>query len=117
MRKLSRRQKRVGELIHQELSTLLQQEARDPRLAEVTITEVEVSPDLRQAQVYVSALDNAEEILRALVSASGYLRRQLAERLSLRFVPEVSFRWDRSLERGQRILELLHGLEGDRQDE
>ena len=113
MRTISRRQKRVSEQIRHELSTLLKREARDPRLAEVTITEVQVSPDLRQAQIYVSGLGDRQQILRALASASSYLRRHLAERLALRLVPEVRFRWDDSLERGQRILELLHGLEGE----
>ena len=106
----TRRQQRVSELIHRELSQLLMREARDPRLAEVTITEVRITPDLLLARVYFSVLGGAEAEKAArtgLESASGYLRSQLAARLSLRLVPELVFEADKSAEHGRRIDQLL----------
>ncbi len=106
----TRRQQQVSELIHRELSQLLLREVRDPRLAEMTITEVRVTPDLLLARVYFTVLGGAEEEKAArtgLESASGYLRGQLAARLSLRVVPELTFEVDRSAEYGRRIDQLL----------
>lgn len=106
----SRRQRRVAQQIHRELGQLLMREVRDPRLAEVTITEVRVTPDLLLARIYFSVLGDAEadrEALTALERAGGYLRTQLAERLRLRFVPELVFQLDKSAEYGRRIEELL----------
>ncbi|NLF12967.1 MAG: 30S ribosome-binding factor RbfA [Anaerolineaceae bacterium] len=106
----TRRQQRVSELIHRELSQLLIREVRDPRLDEVTITEVRITPDLLLARVYFTVLGGAEEQQAArtgLESASGYLRTQLAGRVSLRLVPELSFEVDRSAEYGRRIDQLL----------
>jgi ribosome-binding factor A len=85
-------------------------EVRDPRLSEVTITEVRVTPDLLLARIYFSVLgeDEAEKAaLAALDRAGGFLRTQLAERLSLRFMPELTFILDKSAEYGRRIEELL----------
>lgn len=116
MRTLSRRQQRVNELLHQELSELLSRTSKDPRLQGFTITKVETTPDLRQARVYVTHLGSAKEqkeALQALDHARGFFRRQLAERLEMRFVPEVSFHLDSSLERGQRILDLLREIESE----
>ncbi len=106
----SRRQRRVAQQIHRELGQLLMREARDPRLSEVTITEVRVTPDLLLARIYFSVLGDAEaesEALAAMERAGGFLRTQLAERLSLRFVPELAFQLDKSAEYGRRIEELL----------
>jgi len=106
----TRRQQRVSELIHRELSQLLLLEVRDPRLADVTITEVRITPDLLLARIYFTVLGGAEEQQAAragLESASGYLRTQLAARVSLRLVPELVFEVDRSGEYGRRIDQLL----------
>jgi ribosome-binding factor A len=106
----SRRQRRVAQQIHRELGQLLLREVRDPRLAEVTITEVRVTPDLLLARIYFSVLGEAEakqEAMAALERANGFFRSQLAERLSLRFVPELTFMLDKSAEYGQRIDQLL----------
>jgi len=78
-----RRQKRVSEAIHHELSDLLLRRSRDPRLQSVTVTDVHISPDLRYARVYVSARGDKEEqqlILHAVQHATGYLRSELAGR-------------------------------------
>ena len=106
----TRRQRRVSELIHRELSLLLLHEVRDPRLSGVTVTEVEITPDLLIAHVYFTVLGDAEEqkeALAALGHAGGFLRTQLAGQVRLRFAPELIFELDRSAEYGRRIDELL----------
>jgi ribosome-binding factor A len=106
----TRRQRRVSELIHRELSLLLMREARDPRLAGVTVTEVRVTPDLLVARVYYSVLGDAEqekEAAIALESAKGYLRTQLAAQVRLRLAPDLVFHFDESTKYGRHIDELL----------
>jgi ribosome-binding factor A len=106
----TRRQRRVSELIHRELSMLLMREVRDPRLAGITLTEVRVTQDLQIARVYYTILGDAEEVMAAcaaLESAGGYLRTQLAARVRLRLVPELVFQLDQSAEYGRRIDDLL----------
>jgi ribosome-binding factor A len=109
----TRRQRRVAELLHQEISLLIQQRAHDPRLGFVTVTDVEVSPDLRVAHVYVSVLgddDDVKQTLESLKHAEGFFRHELGVSLSLRYIPELDFRVDDSLERGFRIDRLLDSL-------
>jgi ribosome-binding factor A len=109
----TRRQRQVAELLHQEISLLIQRQVRDPRLGFVTVTDVEVTPDLRLAHIYVSVMggdDEAQQALAGLKSAAGFFRHELGSALSLRFVPELSFRLDRSLEQGLRIDQLLDSL-------
>lgn len=108
------RQQRVAEGLRAELMDLLQNELRDPRLNLVTITEVTIDRELRHASVFVSALAGPEEqrqIMQALEGATGFLRREIARRIHLRVVPELRFRWDPSLERGERIGQILDRLE------
>ena len=108
----SRRQRRVTELLLEEIS-LIAQDLNDPRLAFVSVTDVEVSPDLRHAHVFISHMGEAEEkplVLKALEHATSYLRRELALRGILRYVPELSFHWDTSLEQGERIDQLLQEI-------
>jgi ribosome-binding factor A len=109
----NRRQRQAAELIHEELGNLLQRRARDPRLSEVTITGVEVSPDLENAYIYFSVLgDRAAktEALRGLERAAGFLRRELGEAVSLRITPTLTFRLDESLEQGLKIDALLDSI-------
>ena len=102
---------RVNHLIRQEISDLLRLEVKDPRLSGlVSITEVETSADLKYAKVFFSCLcgnEEKKEILSTLVAASGFLHNELTKRLSLRHIPELDFRWDDSIEKGARILELI----------
>ena len=107
---VSRRQRRVSELIHRELSVLLMFEAQDPRLTGVTIVGVDVTPDLLLARVHFTVLGDAEkerEALAGLEHAGGFLRTQLAARVRLRFVPELEFLADQSAAYARRIDELL----------
>jgi ribosome-binding factor A len=116
----TRRQRRVSELIHREVSLLLMQEARDPRLAGVTVTEVTVTPDLLLAHVYFSVLGDAQEekdALTGLQSATGFLRTQLAGRVRLRLVPELVFEVDRSAAYGRRIDDLLDQIAAESPDD
>jgi len=116
----SRRQRQVGELLHEEISRIIQREAKDPRLGFVTVTGVEVSPDLRQARVYVSVLgDDAEakSTLAGLTSAARYFRSLLRESLSLRYIPDLSFKLDTSLEQGLRIDALLDRIKEENGEE
>jgi len=108
-----RRQRRVAELIHQEISLLIQRQVRDPRLGSITVTGVEVTQDLRLAHIYVSVMGGdyeAAQALAGLKSAAGFFRHELGSALSLRFVPELSFRLDKSLEQGLHIDQLLDSL-------
>jgi ribosome-binding factor A len=109
----TRRQRQVADLIHEEVSEIIARKVRDPRVEGVTITEVRVSPDLRYADVYFSKLGDEEEhksALAGLIAAAGYLRRELAPRLDLRFMPELRFHVDRSWEQGARIDALLEEI-------
>lgn len=110
MKKESRRSERVADLVRAEISRLVLIEAHDPELRTVTITDVEMPPDLRSARVYYSRLGSDAERAKAgeaLERASGYLRREVGQRCGLRYAPELHFVDDRSLERGARIEELL----------
>ncbi|MFQ5692643.1 MAG: 30S ribosome-binding factor RbfA, partial [Nitrospinota bacterium] len=97
---------RVGDLIRRELAAILQSEVKDPRIGFVSLTQVEVSPDLRQAKVYVSVYGSSEEqasALEGLQSASGFSRSLLGRRLRLKRIPELVFLTDPSIARGARI--------------
>ncbi len=112
----SKRQKRVGDQIREILSELLTLEAGDPRLAGVTVMDVEIDRELMYANVYVSALEGdeaREEVLRALESAAGFLRRELGNRMRIQHTPELRFKWDESLSYGDRIDHLLNSLNSD----
>jgi len=109
----SRRAGRVGHEIQRVLSELLVRRSKDPRLADVTITAVRVTPDLRLARVYFTLLDEAadrKEVLRALEHATPFLKRGVAEAISLRYVPDLDYRFDEALVGARRIDSLLRGL-------
>jgi ribosome-binding factor A len=109
MKKDSRRSHRVADLVRSELANIVLTEAHDPDLRGVTITDVEMPPDLKSARVYFSCLSEEERSRAgdALRRAAGYLRREVGQRCRLRYAPELSFISDLSLERGARIEELL----------
>lgn len=107
----SRRAERVAEGIREEVARFLSTDAKDPRIQGlVTVTAVDVTPDLRSARIFVSIMGTEEEkrsTLEGLDSLAGYLRGILARSLRLRFAPELSFRVDPSVERAARIETLL----------
>lgn len=108
---MSHRVERVNQLIRKEISESLQRDIRDPRLSGlISVTAVETAADLKFAKVYVSHLAGSEqkdEILKALNAAAGYFRGELGKVLTMRYVPEVGFYWDDSIERGARLTQLI----------
>jgi ribosome-binding factor A len=108
---MSRRTQRVNALIREELSELLREDVHDRGVGGlVTITHVDVSPDLRRAQAYVSVLgseDDRNGTMQALERARPFLRRELAQRLRLRYAPELDFVDDRGMEDAQRITDIM----------
>jgi len=101
---------RVSEALKREIGNIIHSELKDPRLGFITVTRVELTQDLRYAKVFFSVLGKEEEHKKskeALDSALGFIRRLIAQRIRLRFVPEISFREDRSAEYSIRIQEAL----------
>ena len=112
------RHERIAGEIQQEISVMLAGELKDPRLAGfATVTEVRVTPDLKQARVYVSVMGTEAEqasTLKGLSAASGFIRHELSERLRMRRAPEVHFVLDRSGEYGERIDDLIRRTQNPR---
>jgi ribosome-binding factor A len=108
---MSRRTERLNHLLRQEITELLQREAKDPRLAVmVSVTRVSVSADLHYAKVFVSVMGTEEEkkgLVVGLHAASGFLRRELAGRLTLRHTPELVFVYDDTMEQAGKVLQLI----------
>ena len=113
----TKRSGRVADQVRQELASLLRDGVRDPRVGFVTLTDVELSPDLRHARVFVSFIgDDPESSLRALRRAAPFLRRSLARTAGLRFTPELRFEIDTSIDSGfrvDRILDEIGETDGD----
>ena len=105
------RSQRVGQSIHRALSDLLRTEIQDARLADVTITHVDVSRDLAVARVYYTVRDpDHSDADAAFRSAAGFLRRELAQQMRLRTTPELRFVRDDSLERGEAVNRLIDSV-------
>jgi len=105
-----RRTDRINEQFKQEISLIIRDEVRDPRVGLATITAVQASPELDHAKVYITSLgdeEEREEILVGLRSAAAFIRKQLAGRLSMRRIPELHFEADRVLAEASRIEQLL----------
>ncbi len=116
------RPERVAQSIRREIADILERKVRDPRVSgQVNVTDVEVTPDLSYARVFVSVLaegEARERAMAALAQAAPFVRRELAPRLGLREVPEIRFVFDESIERGARVDELLRRLrEGEPLDD
>ena len=104
------RSERVQEALRQEISNIIHDEIKDPRIGFLTITKVELTKDLRHAKIYFSILGDAKDnskALQGLNSAKGYIKNIVAERIKLRFVPEIAFKVDESLHYTQEIYDLL----------
>ncbi|SUP40436.1 30S ribosome-binding factor RbfA [Veillonella criceti] len=110
------RVRKLQEFIKQEVSSMLMRGLKDPRIGFVTVTDVEVTGDLRQATIYVSLFGKEEEkkaSLQALRHAAGHVRSELGKVLRLRYVPEISFDADTSLDYSMHIESLLHDIKKD----
>ena len=115
-----KRSTRVGDLLQQEISRIIIQELKDPRLGFVTVTGVSLSDDLRNAKVFVSVLGSPEEIKQTfdgLKSATGFMRNCIGKRVKLRYVPELSFWLDESGSYGAHIEELLRDIKRENSNE
>ncbi len=115
-----KRSHRVGEAIHKEISALLIKGLKDPRVGFVTITAVEVTSDNRIAKVFYSVMGSEEErnnAAKGLKSSVPFIRRELGKRLRMRYVPEVVFHFDDSLEYGNRIESLIRDLHQEPRDD
>ncbi len=106
------RPKKVADLIQRELSDLLRREVRDPHVGMVTLTSVDVAPDLSHAKVYFTILDKAKqaETGKALQRAAGFLRSQLSHRMNMYTTPALRFVYDESVERGDRLSRLIDSV-------
>ncbi|HLB23465.1 MAG TPA: 30S ribosome-binding factor RbfA [Dehalococcoidia bacterium] len=115
---MTRRTDQINDLLRAELSDLLREEVNDPRVhGLVTITRVDVSPDLRQARAYVSVLgsdDDRRSTMEALESARPFLRRELGTRVKLRYTPNLRFVSDTSMEEAQEMTDLMRQTAAER---
>jgi ribosome-binding factor A len=103
---MTRRTRQVGDMLREELDDIIRREVKDPRIGFMSITNVDVPPDLRSARVYVSVLGTDKErvdTLDALRSAAGFIRHHLKPRLRMRQIPDLEFRDDRSMEYAEQI--------------
>ena len=107
------RTSRIGEVIMRELAQMIQQEVSDPRVGMVTVSHVTVTPDLKYAKVYITRLNGIEsekdayECIAGLTNAAGFLKRGIAKRVEIRTIPELRFYYDKSLEHGFHMDELI----------
>ena len=111
------RTSRVAANLRKILAQLLANEVKDPRVSSITVTDVEVTGDLREARVFFSHPGDKRhdaQILAGLQRANGFLRRELGKRIQMRVTPSIEFRIDRSLAYGARIEEIFHDLEKEK---
>jgi ribosome-binding factor A len=103
------RPQRLGDLIQREVSELIRLEVRDPRVGMITITSVDVSPDISHAKIFFTLLEKEklQETLAGLGRSAGFLRAQLAKRIKMYTTPELRFVYDESVERGDRLSRLI----------
>ncbi len=107
---------KLQELIKQEMGKMLLTDLKDPRIGFVTVTDVEMTGDLRSAKIFISVMGGEEQVkssLEGLQSALGFIRREIGQRIKIRFTPEISFALDTSLDYGDHIQKLLLKVEGD----
>jgi len=108
---------RVQEALRQEASKILQNEIKDPRLGFLTVTKVELTDDLRYARIYFSVLGEDKDkmlALKGLKSAKGYIKGLLSDRINLRFMPDIEFKIDESLEHTKKIYGILDKLKKEK---
>ncbi len=115
-----KRSHRVGEMIHKEISRILERGLKDPRVGFVTLTSVDVTSDLSIARVYYTVMGDEKvraETARGLEKATPYIRRQLSRQLKMRHTPSLDFRYDTSIEYGNHIESLLKEIDDERKDD
>jgi ribosome-binding factor A len=113
-----KRSKRVGDLIREEVADIIMYRLKDPRIGFVTVTGVDMTPDMKAAKVYVSVLkeEDRELTLEILNSSKSFIRALLSKRLRMKFIPTVEFRFDTSIEYGYKIDKLLKEIKDRDED-
>lgn len=114
-----KRSDKVADLIHKEVSELFVRTIKDPRIGLITITRVTVTPDCRLARIHFSvpgSMEEREKSIQGLDSAKGYIRRELARRLNLRYTPEILFQFDPSIEYAIHIAEVIQSLKKEEEN-
>ena len=107
------RNRRVADLVQREMAVLLQRELTDPQTGLVTVSAVDISPDLKNARIFVTSLggqQQANELVRTLNDKAGHYRHELARVLTLRSVPQLKFEFDVSIQRGRHMSDLIDSL-------
>ena len=106
------RPQRLGDLIQREVAELIRLEVRDPRVGMITITSVDVSPDMSHAKIFFTVLekDKLQDTVQGLARSAGFLRSQLAKRIKMYTTPELRFAYDESVERGDRLSRLIDSV-------
>jgi len=107
------RQQRTADQILRELSDLCHRNVSDPRLQDITITEVTIDRELEHADIYVHALGDEsrrKDVMQGLSSAAGFLRHELAGRIRIRTIPQLHFHWDPTIERAEQVTAILDSL-------
>lgn len=107
---MSHRSGRLSEAIKKEVSSIIQQELKDPRIGFASITSVNVTGDLRYATIYISVLgdeNQTKDTITALKRAQGYIRTEIGRRIKLRYTPEILFELDDSISHGAKVMKLL----------
>lgn len=109
------RTQRLGEQIRRELSVLVQNEVKDPRVSMVSFTAVKLSRDLSHVKIYCTVMNKEDKdvTVKALNNAAGFLRKKLAQAITARIVPALKFVYDESLERGTQLTELINAARKD----
>ena len=113
------RNKRVADLVQRELADIIQREQTDTGLHLVTVSYVDVSPDLKYAKIFITCMDNnrnKDEVVEILNEFASHFRHLLSKKLILRSVPRIKFFYDESIERGSHISELLDSLSNDKDE-
>ncbi|OPX86227.1 MAG: Ribosome-binding factor A [Pelotomaculum sp. PtaB.Bin104] len=111
---MSFRPERLAEAIKKEVSDMLREEIKDPRIGFVSITAVKVSKDLRYAEIYASILGEPADqkaSIKALTGAQGFIRCELGRRIRLRYTPELTFKLDQSIGRGAQLIKLIEEVQ------
>ena len=112
-----KRSERVREMMIEEISDVIRNELKDPRIGFVTVMDADVANNLRHADIYVSPMgteDQKKNTIKGITSAAPFIRRLLGQRMKMRYIPEIAFKWDHTLEYSDRINRLLYAIKDEK---